>query len=113
MPMVGISSCCEITLAILAGTASNSSMKQPASWMAKASSRIFIAASAERPWMRKPPNMAIVCGVRPMCEAVGMPASTSALRMCACDLPPCGLTASQPPSCMKRVALTSARSTVL
>ncbi len=88
-------------------------MKQPASWMASASSRIFIAASAVRPWMRKPPNIATVCGVRPMCEAVGMPASTSALRMCACDFPPCGLTASQPASCMKRVALTSARSTVL
>jgi hypothetical protein len=41
-----------------------------------------------------------------------MPASTSALRICACDLPPCGLTASHSDSCMKRVALTSARSTV-
>lgn len=35
--------------AILAGTASNSSMKQPASSIASASSRIFMAASAVRP----------------------------------------------------------------
>ena len=88
-------------------------MKQPASWIASASSRIFIAASAVLPWIRKPPNIATVCGVRPMCEAVGMPASTSAFRMCACDLPPCGLTASHAASCMKRVAFVSARSTVL
>ena len=113
MPMVGISSCCEITFAIFAGTASNSSMKQPASWIANASSRIFIAASAVRPWILKPPNIAIVCGVRPMCDAVGMPASTSAFRMCACDFPPCGFTASHSASCMKRVALVSARSIVL
>ena len=37
------------SLAIFAGTASNSSMKQPASSIASASSRIFIAASAVRP----------------------------------------------------------------
>ena len=104
MPMVGIVSCSEISLAIFAGTASNSSMKQPASSMASASSRIFMAASAVRPWILKPPNMAMVCGVRPMCEAVGMPASTSAFRICAWDLPPCGLTASEPACCMKRVA---------
>ena len=71
------------------------------------------AASAVRPWILKPPNIAIVCGVRPICDAVGMPASTRALRMCAWDFPPCGFTASQSDSCMKRVALTSARSTVL
>src|ERR687886_206694 len=34
MPMVGISSSREMTRAIFAGTASNSSMKQPASWIA-------------------------------------------------------------------------------
>src|SRR6476646_10311113 len=64
MPIVGIVSCSEISLAILAGTASNSSMKQPASSIASASSRIFIAASALRPWILKPPNIAMVWGVR-------------------------------------------------
>src|SRR5213596_1081500 len=44
--MVGIVSCSEISFAILAGTASNSSMKQPASSMASASSRIFTADAA-------------------------------------------------------------------
>ncbi len=72
-----------------------------------------MAASAVRPWILKPPKVAMVCGVSPMCEAVGIPASTSAFRMCACDLPPCGFTASVSASCMKRVALTSARSTEL
>src|SRR6266849_1553123 len=72
--MVGIVSCSEISLAILAGTASNSSMKHPASSIANASSRIFIAASAVRPWILNPPNIAMVCGVNPMWEAVGMPA---------------------------------------
>src|SRR5690606_4834904 len=51
MPMVGMVSCSEIRRAILAGTASNSSMKQPASSIASASSTLFMAASAVRPWI--------------------------------------------------------------
>ena len=39
-------------------------------------------------------------------------ALANALRMCACDLPPCGFTASHKVSCMKREALARARSTV-
>ena len=81
-------------------------------WERNAASYLFVLPASPRQLLVGK-NMATVCGVSPMCEAVGMPASTSAFRMCAWLLPPCGLTASLPASCMKRVALASARSGVL
>ena len=88
IPMVGISSCSDITFAIFPGTASNSNIKHPASCIANASSKIFIAAAAVFPCNLNPPNIAIVCGVKPMCDAVGIPESTNAFKICACPFPP-------------------------
>ncbi len=67
-----------ITSVTAAGTASNTTAKQPASWSASASSATWTACCIVRPCVRYPPSADALWGVRPTCPITGMPAATTA-----------------------------------
>ena len=113
MPMVGMVSCCEISLRDLgrhrlefqheaAGILDRQRIFQDLHGGIRGAA-LDLEAAEHRDGVRREPDM-----------RRGRNAGVDQrLRICACDLPPCGFTASHSASCMKRVALASARSTVL
>ena len=108
MPIVGMSSAAVMRAATAAGTASSTSAKHPASCRASASSYSFSAASAVRPWARKPPSFVADCGVSPMCAITPMFDSAIARTRETIRPAPSSLTQSAPPSLSIRIALATA-----
>ena len=108
MPIVGTPSACVAALATWAGTASSTTVKQPAASSSSASSTSWRARSAVRPCALNPPSTVAVCGVRPTWPIAGTPADAIA-RTRETDVPPrSSLTPSAPPSLTSRTAFVTA-----
>jgi hypothetical protein len=108
MPIVGMVSDSLMRAATCAGTASSTIAKQPAASSASASSCSLIAASAVRPWARKPPSLVADCGVSPTCPITPMFESAIACARESIRPAPSSFTTSAPPSFTRRIAFATA-----